>query len=465
MRFAGGLTSLASGQRAILERVDQRSVLQSENIRLDDQGLSTSLRDGDLVRLLSFVPRFDKVVSLRGNVADPVRLPWRAGMRISDLIPNKEALLTRDFWKQREQLSGGSQEHRDIRQNEDANRSLAAVADDQSEIVRKFVQKNDVQPPAADINWKYATVERLEPGQLTTTLIAFDLGKAVNERDPESNLELRPGDIVSVFSNADFATAKSQQTVYVRIEGEVTRAGTYSVHPGENLRDLVTRAGGLTPSAYLYGSQLTRISVKKEQQARYTEFIEQVNRDVTQSSTSMPVNASAETVAAMQASVAAQQKLVERLRNAAPTGRIVLDLPADSNSLDRIPNVPLENGDRFYVPASPSTVNVVGTVYNQAAFLFQPELRVGDYLNEAGGPTRYADNSRAFVIRADGSVTARDARTKQYKGRFESLPIHPGDTLVIPTTVMKSSVIRNLRDWSQVISGFGLGAAAVSVLR
>ena len=56
------------------------------------------LKDGDVVRIFSLSPRFQNAVTLRGNVAHPGRVEWHSGMRLRDLIPNQEALITRDYW-------------------------------------------------------------------------------------------------------------------------------------------------------------------------------------------------------------------------------------------------------------------------------------------------------------------------------------------------------------------------------
>jgi protein involved in polysaccharide export with SLBB domain len=129
-----------------------------------------------------------------------------------------------------------------------------------------------------------------------------------------------------------------------------------------------------------------------------------------------------------------------------------------------LPDLPLENGDRLYVPSRPSTVSVVGDVFEQTSFIYREDFRVGDYLKKAGGPTRYADRGHAFVIRADGSVISRSANSVFFAKGFDSLRMFPGDTLVMPTAVNKSTLVRNLMDWSQILTGFGLGAAAINVL-
>jgi polysaccharide biosynthesis/export protein len=501
LAYAGGLSPVAASQRAILERVAQHQSLRSERILLTEQGRATVLQDGDIVRLLPVVPRFEQTVTLRGNVADPVRLPWHEGMRVSDLIPDKDALLTRDYFKERNRLEPKDDSrdmdhdkgtdttepvdvlspttgdvsdfrkvalgYREVSRDTTNDNSLgSAVSDEKTSTVRHFTRKNDVQPSAPDINWNYAAIERLDTQKLTTSLVPFNLGKAVIDHDPSADLLLRPGDVVNVFSKADIETPGLQQTRYVRLEGEFKMAGVYSIEPGEGLRHVVARAGGLTPNAYLYGAQFTRESTQKEQQKRYQAFVDELEHDINQSASTLAGRViSSQQDQALQASLAGQRTLVERLRKTPASGRIVLDLQPGSNSVDAVPDIPLENGDRLFIPSVPATVNVVGTVYNQSTFLYGSDLRLGDYLQEAGGPTRYADKSHMFVIRADGSVIAKETRSGLFSASFDSLRMYPGDTLVVPTNVTKTTRIRGFLDWSQVISNFGIGAAAINVLK
>jgi protein involved in polysaccharide export with SLBB domain len=238
-------------------------------------------------------------------------------------------------------------------------------------------------------------------------------------------------------------------------------AGVYSVRPGETLRQLIARAGGLTDKAYLYGSEFTRESTRRQQQKRYSDYLDQMQKDIDQGATAAGMRSTSSTTAAMsQAALDAQRQALEHLRQIQPSGRIVLDLQPNSKDQDSIPDLPLENGDRLSIPSAPATVNVFGTVYNQATFLYKEDTGVRDYLREAGGATRFADTGRMFVLRADGSVVSKSNR-----GHFDSMPLYAGDSLVVPTNVMKSSKVRDFMDWSQVVSGFGIGAAAVNVLK
>ncbi|MBV9268286.1 MAG: SLBB domain-containing protein [Acidobacteriaceae bacterium] len=462
LSFAGGLSPVAAGQHAVLERVDQRATLGAENLELNADGLETALQDGDIVKLLQVVPKFNKTVALKGNVADPVRLPWHEGMKVSDVIPDKQALLTRNFWEEHNTLTSGSSEHKDESRDGASDRSLAASTTGRvTTVKREFTSKNDLQPPAPDINWNYAAIERLDAGNLTTHLIAFNLGKAVLDRDPASDLSLQPGDVINVFSKADFVTPLSEQTRYVRLEGEVKMAGVYSVQPGETLRQVLERAGGLTDKAYLFGSAFTRESTRKDQQKRLNDYIDQLERDIEQSAAALPSKSTSpmqEQSARM--SLTTEKEALEKLRATPATGRVVLNLQPDANGVSALPDLPLENGDRFVIPSAPATVNVMGTVYNQSTLLYKENSSIREYLDEAGGPTRFADEKHIFVIQADGSVTSR-----ANGGHFLNERIHAGDTVVVPANVLKTSKMRAVLDWSQVVSGLGVGAAAVNVLK
>ncbi len=462
LEYAGGMNVLAAGQHITLQRIADRAGLASMNIDVTDDGLCTPLRDGDIVGLQQVVPKFDTTVSLKGNVADPVRLPWHQNMKISELIPSKDSLVTRHYWTEHNRLSTQSLKYRDVAMNTTHSESLAAtVAGDKGAAIRKFDTQNDVQPPAPDINWNYAVIERLDAASLSTHLVPFNLGKVVLDHDAQSDLSLEPGDVVTVFSIADFVAPRAEQTRFVRLEGEVRMAGIYSVQPGETLPDLVKRAGGFTEKAYLFGAEFTRESTRKEQEKRYNQYLNQLEREIDQSATTLASRAtSAVQEEAMRSSLASQRTAVEQLRNTPASGRIVLNLQPESTGTDALPSLPLENGDRLLVPSRPDTVSIVGTVYNQSTFLFNDGVTVHQCLEQAGGANHFADRSHMFIMRADGSVLSRAPH-----GHFESMAMSPGDTLVVPTNVTKTSRARGLLDWSQVISNFGIGAAAINVLK
>jgi hypothetical protein len=103
-------------------------------------------------------------------------------------------------------------------------------------------------------------------------------------------------------------------------------------------------------------------------------------------------------------------------------------------------------------------------VYDQNSFLFKGSSRTGTYLHEAGGPNRYADRRREFVIRADGEVVSRDMIRDSWGNAFDNLQVYPGDTIVVPEKILKPSAMQGFVNWSQMFSQFALGAAALDVI-
>ena len=103
--FAGGENALASGADVLLERVYEH---ENRNVELvsQDESKTEMMQGGDILSVRAVVDRFSNAVTLRGNVANPGRYSWNPGMKVSDLIPNRESLITRDYWRKR--ISWGS---------------------------------------------------------------------------------------------------------------------------------------------------------------------------------------------------------------------------------------------------------------------------------------------------------------------------------------------------------------------
>jgi protein involved in polysaccharide export with SLBB domain len=344
--------------------------------------------------------------------------------------------------------------------------SLAAEQTNRSASIIPSSQRNDVRLSAPEIDWDYAVIERLEPETLKTNLIPFDLGKLVRNHDASQDIELQAGDVVTIFSQDDIRVPQEAQTKLVRLEGEFAHSGVYSVHPGETLRQLIERAGGFSPNAYLYGSEFTRESTRTLQQARIDEYVQSMKLSI-QRGTLALITAPAATPQDMASGSAAgnvERDLLASLKQIRATGRIVLQFKPGSEGISGVPNIGLEDGDHFVVPTLPASVNVVGAVYDQNSFLYARGLRAGAYLHLAGGPNRDADHKHEFIIRADGQVVSYEMAHSPWGNEFNNLPIFPGDTLVVPDKTLKPSVLRGVLDWTQVFSQFALGAAAISII-
>ncbi len=493
LELAAGLTVVASNEKVRLERVDERHLRSIVELSLDAKGRSILLQDGDLLEMTAILDEYKDAITLRGNVATPGRYSWKPGMRVRDLVPNKDSLITRDYWLNRSQLgqpglsyiptclpltpfgvpdlrygiavgdegenprwrysptrnpgftglpfggegtssgqqagygsdgtpmisggldctkpadsstveanghvtqspmpnleSNGNSFPNAVTPGNPSNSTSSASASvgsmSPSANAGQFKPRNDVKLIEPDIDWSYAVIERQSKENLTTSLLPFNLGKVVLDGDSSQNLELMPGDVVTIFSKADIRVPQSQRTRFVRLEGEFASAGIYSVLPGETLRELVNRAGGITSDAYLYGSEFTRESTRRVQQQRLNEYVDQIALQVSTTAINSANSAiSAQDSAALAAAQQQNQNVINSLRQAKATGRIVLELQPDSHEVSQLPDLPLEDGDQFIVPRIPSTVSVDGAVYNQNSFVFDANRHLGGYVRLAGG--------------------------------------------------------------------------------
>jgi protein involved in polysaccharide export with SLBB domain len=476
LQDAGGMTSLADAERAVLERIENHSSREVVEFALDSLGQARLVKDGDLLRVFPLSPKFANAVTLRGSVAEPGLYPWKDGMRVSDLIPSRAFLITRDYWNQQNHLVQPGPDRPFAKRAADAQGdplmdafgnprtdSFGSSRTDQPEGAGSKTVSS-IGKNTAEINWEYALIERLDERDLSTRLIPFNLGNALDNSAATDNQPLKPGDVVTIFSRADLELPMEKHASFVRVGGEVNASGVYRVNPGDTLKDVVEKAGGLTPHSYLYASILTRVSTRLAQEKELKKASEQMQTElISKYANTTPTTG--QTAADQQAQLGLQQAAIARISAIQPTGRIVLGMKPGAATVEDIPNFPLEDGDAFYIPPQPATVQVSGDVYNANAFRFEHGNRLSAYLDAAGGPTREADGKRIFVIRADGTVISRQSRNNHTHGNFENLTMFPGDTIVVPQKLKTSNGLQNFANYAQIISGAAMtGAVLATVL-
>jgi len=468
---AGGLPIVADPRRAFLERIDpNRSQPRSvEQFALSGAGLKRGLKNGDVLNITSITPDFSNAVVLRGNVDQAVRVPFKTGMRVRDLIPNREYLITRSSIKRQNNVLG----------SDDATSRSTALSEQGTGYNDGRGSKE--QAIAArigglidEINWDYAVVERINRADLSVSLIPFNLGHVFDDPASADNVQLQPGDTVTVFSHQDVAVPMDKRRVFARIEGEVKVPGIYQMSAGETLQSLLARAGGPTTNAYLFGTAFYREQVRKEQQLNLEKTAIRLESQLRSQQAKGIANVSAQGAADAQAAVAQRQlemqlaqETISRFRQLKPTGRIAFGLDADEKSFARLPQLKLENGDHLVIPARPEFVHVFGAVNAEASPLWRSNSRVKDYIRIAG-VTADADIDNVFVIRVDGSVVTRTSMSWVSTG-IGSMEVMPGDSIVIPEKFDKETswtkFTKGTREWAQIFANFGLGAAAIKTLR
>ena len=308
---------------------------------------------------------------------------------------------------------------------------------------------------AAVADTRRLALERVDE-RATVRVIQIDVAQA-------NQTELRSGDVLRAFNAVTFATSQQRQNKRVRVEGEVLRPGDYVLPAESSISDALRAAGGLTPGAFVFGTDFTRESVRQSQQENYDRALRNLETEISLATSTQRIT-SADEAAAQAGRNTATTRLIERLRAIKPTGRVVLQLPPNASEL---PNLVLEDGDRLFVPPVPTSVGVFGSVFNAGNYLREDGLNLADYLRLAGGPTRGAAAGSSFVLRANGTVISNLQEKTWGSGlssNFERLPALPGDTLFVPEELDKTTFVQYAKDWTQILAQFALGVAAFVTL-
>ncbi|RZI61342.1 MAG: capsule biosynthesis protein [Zymomonas sp.] len=262
---------------------------------------------------------------------------------------------------------------------------------------------------------------------------------------------IRGADIIQVLSTGSLAMPIEQQSVLVRVEGEVRKPGIYYVPPNTPTNEIVAQAGGLTSKAFPYGTKFTRQSVKIQQQESFREAVRQLELSLA----AAPLSASTSVSESERASqIAAARSVLERLRSAEPDGRVVLQLPPSASTIPG--SILLENNDAIYVPPRPTTVGVFGAVYRPASFFIGEgkPIRVSEYIEKAGGTLRAADKGNTFLVRASGEVVSKKRGSLRAR-------VLPGDIVFVPVRTQGNSFWAKFKDITQTLFQLGLSAATV----
>lgn len=368
-----------------------------------DKSGDTNLRDGDVI----YIPETGPLVALTGNVKVPAIFELKGDTTLADVL------------------------------------TWAGGFDSAAETKQVIVEKN--------VDNQYKTVAELVAD------------RAINSNQLAA-IAVKPTDVLRVFAPGAVPVQAQIQNEYVRVGGEVKQSGIFLLKKGETLRELVSRVGGASDNGYLYATQLNRESVRRQQQVKLNEAADRFERDLESNATQrMGSSADGTNAAKLAAEVAQQRRMVEKMRDIKAEGRIVLDLPGVETQLKNLPELPLMDGDSIFIPRRPGTVDVMGSVFQQNAFVYRPQRTVNDYVKQAGGFTLTADKSEMYVIRANG--VAKSADSSSWFSGIGGTELNPGDTVVVPEKIDRSTFMQSLKEWSSIFYQFGLGAAALKVLK
>lgn len=486
LKFAGGTSFDNSMTKVVVEQIVDHS-----KIIVNDYpykiGLAQKVDNGNIIHFMSMSKRYDQTIVLMGNIANPTRLKYHSGMTVQDVIPQKSALLTSSFWNsysyntygKDNALSQSGLEKSTNRFGDDSpsysvyGSSLSNASESSSlnhqDHKNSFSNSDNlliagpVNIPEADINWNYAVVIRIDPTDYSSHVLPFNLAKAI-EGDPKDNITLQAGDVIDILSSKDVRNPVDNKPMFIFVDGEVAKPGVYELPPGESLAALISKAGGVSSRAYLFGTEVDRISAKKKQQVVLNQMLDQAQQSLSIQSNNAALSAiNPGQIAAQQLIVQQQQAMIDKMRQIQPAGRVVIKIKSSNAKLADLPVFELENGDTVYIPPKPHSVDVIGQVFNPATYEYETGLSVGDYIEMSGTENDFADTSNEYILQANGSLYSR--KQAGWFGRFKSRDVSPGDTIIVPQDVQFGSAVQSLMNWTQILANFGTSAAAIQVFK
>ncbi|MBI5191623.1 MAG: SLBB domain-containing protein [Nitrospirae bacterium] len=417
IRLAGGLDGTAFGGRLRLARVEKgerRTVAEADLSDMESgSAMDFLVQDGDVVTVFPVPSRVEKEVRIAGAVMSPGTFGYRDGMKLGELLG----------------YAGGP-----LRFADRAN----------AELTRTTVTSGG------------PVVERM----------SLDLDKAASG-DPEADITLMPDDYVFVKAVPEWGPTK-----VVSVRGQVLYPGDYTVKKDETLSSLIQRAGGFTSRAFLRGAVFTRQSVKDSQQRTLDESIDRLEQQLfATSAESVETSVTGDAYQQEKEAASLRRSFIAKLRSARASGRISMRLEPYDEFKGGQYDVTLEDGDSLVVPERPDHIQIIGSVYNQTAFVYNQDGTVGSYLKAAGGITDEADEDNMYVLKVDGTaVSKRDAGAGWFNvsfdseshrwtgGGFSSRRLDPGDTVVVPAETEKVAWLREVKDITQILFQIAVSA-------
>ena len=428
--YAGGFTNDAYTSAVTVERNDEK---ERTICSVDDMNYGVfKVKDGDVVSVGAILDRYNNRIEIKGAVYRPGF--YELGKEIStvrDLITKADGLLEDAFT------------NRAVLHRENLDKTLEIISVNVKGVLDGTepditLQRNDVLfiPSKYDLEAKgtieisgevyspgifpYAENTKLEDliimaGGLTESAskVRVDIARRLN--DPNSTkkqkeiskmfsfavkdgfvVEGDPGFILEPYDQV-FVRRSPGYTpkVNVSITGEVEFEGSYALNErNERLSDLIAHAGGLTGFAYLKGARLER-QLTEEEYLQAKELL---------------------TMVASNNQISGNDSII--IPAVSRTYTVAIDLEKimsnPHSSLDPV----LQDGDAVIIPQLMTTVQVTGSVRKPNAVVYNPDMKLKDYISEAGGYAERARKSGTFILYPNGHIKelGRNASAKEIVG-------------------------------------------------
>jgi protein involved in polysaccharide export with SLBB domain len=288
----------------------------------------------------------------------------------------------------------------------------------------------------------------VKDGERTQEILSIDLNKA-------NSVVVKDYDEVTIFRIPNWYDKQS-----ITITGQVKFPGTYTFNSGNRLSDILTRVGGYTDNAFLYGASFERESVKKLQQQALRDAMIRLKKKLAimddKPSEAGESNVDKESLAET------LDTLSEQGDRLSPLGRVTINLPHDINVLrSSTSDIVLKDGDRLNIPTSIDTIMVVGEVMSPTAVIYDNDNdNVMSYITRVGGFTPIADDDHIYVVHANGEAEKVDGDLF-YSSQAS---VRPGDVIVVPQVLVTSTGMQVAKDIASILYQFAITAASLKTV-
>lgn len=433
--FAGGFSEMAYKSRLFVVRSNHREREVHDVAESDFR--TFVLENGDSIRADSLLNRFSNRVSIKGAVMHPGNYQLATGMKLSDLIKKADGL-KEDAFMNRGLISRLSEDHTpvnlsfDVKEIIEGKSDIPLLKEDAVTIRSIFEMKEmrkvnivgEVQNPK-----EFDFHENMTLGDLIfsaggfkedadvafvelTRRLSYDEISKVTDKINEihqfgltRDLKLSPKD--AAFKLAPF------DEVYVRrapgfrdqgvviVSGEVTYAGIYSIsNKSERISDIIKRAGGLVPGAYIKGATLMRTRELSEAELIKKKQLRKMMKD---------------------------SLSVDSLKDNKQVYAVGIEMEKILQNPGSAYDLVLQPGDAITIPKILQTVKVSGSVLNPLAVTYEKKLSMRSYIDQAGGYSPKAKKSKTYVLYPNGT----SASTKGWL--FKRIPkVTPGSEIIVP---------------------------------
>ena len=447
--YTGGFSSTAFKKAVYVDRVSE---LQREIIKIEHKDYVTSqLFDGDIIEAKNVIEKYTNKISVSGEVYLPGNYPFDETPTLSALL-NSASGLTREAYSKAAILYRSKQgfvnEIKTINLEEIVNNSQDVKLQPNDSLV--VISTESINPE------KIVTIQGVvnEPGEvpffkgmsamdliliaegfkdrantdqieLYTNVTEQQTNKRINARwfsfEEAKDVELAPSDLMVVRLIPGF-----QSTTFVRLEGQVSRPGTYPIIKEDyTIYDLFYDAGEALEGANLKGVSVER-KISKQTQENIEDSSDSLNIFFEDNDTTIKIGVDFEKVL--------------------------------SKKGDHPDNVLLKPSDLISFPKEDSTISVLGEVQRETATQYNKGISFREAVNRAGGVKRSSDYKNAYVVYQNGEVRG----TKKFLFFRFRPKLRPGSIVVVPVKDKRRSI--TLQETIGVTSAFASLALLVRSL-